>query len=1112
MSRVRSLLPAGQYAEIHGALNDARRSADWTHLDAAQAAWELGLGDRARKEALEARQILLKEGDKRRLGVAYLWLARCEAYFGDDPRAAGIALEKAREILTKQGSGDERALLTLVSAEVTGSTGELGEAERLAEEAGDRWIRGWAAQERATAALAAGEKEDAARAARAALTEWESDPDRPEVNDLTWRLHAILAGAVDAGRFEDHARTAQESLRSLVAGLPDAVRAPFLARKDRARFSRWVELPSGQRTGPPQERPIRDLKTISRVIRAMNTESRIESQLRLIIDSMIECTGAESGLLVLIERDRVSLAVRRGLGGRDLTAGEAPLSMRIARDVAAGGQTICLEDAGLDPVWKAAQSVADQGLRSVLCVPLRFRERTMGAVFLESRARAGAFRDEDRDIAEVLADQAAVALENALLLAKSIIDPLTGAATHAHFERRLAEEVDRAVRMGRPCSMLLVDLDRFKQINDTHGHDAGSRLLKEAAEVLRRELRMADVTARSGPPSSLVGRYGGDEFEVLLPDTSRDTLPAVAQRVLHALHETRFEVNGKRVAIAASLGGASCPEDARTAEDLFLRADEALYGAKRAGRDCFMAFHLLAQTTSSDQVLLSRYGSEVLALITNVLEGGEDPQATLDRALQSVVQVTGAERGFILIYEGKDRIATRSAFQLREEEFAPDRFRLSFGVITRLVREGQPLRVNNAGADPQFQAHKSVQELGLHSFVAVPVPGKTGPVGLLYLDSTSPRKQFTSEDEQLLLRFGEFLGKALGLTAVTLQKSMQIAQLQHLVASSLKDLQSQYRFDALIGDSAALRQVRMTLDHIARFSYPVLILGETGTGKELVAKAIHGNSTRKDHPLVAVNCAALSRELLESELFGHVKGAFTGADRDRQGLFAAAHQGSLFLDEIGEMPEDLQRKLLRVLQEGEYLPVGATVPVKCDVRILAATHRDLEKEVRDGKFREDLYYRLKVFKVPLPSLRERPEDVALLAQHLLEKTLRESDSGRRTLTPEAMHALARHAWPGNVRELENAIRHAVAFSQDAIRPEHLPSEVLAQPRSQMVAQTVQAFVPTGTGRAVDELWKMLVARTLDEVGWNQSAAAKELGISRNTLARKMKAYGIEKPQ
>ncbi len=517
---------------------------------------------------------------------------------------------------------------------------------------------------------------------------------------------------------------------------------------------------------------------------------------------------------------------------------------------------------------------------------------------------------------------------------------------------------------------------------------------------------------------------------------------------------------------------------------------------------------------ADDDLLVKRFGREVFRLVAAIADGDEDAQAMFDAALQATVRATGADRGFIVLFEDAEKATVRSAFRLEAEDLSPERFRISFGVIARLVQRGKPLRVQSVSVDDRFQGQASILALGLTSFLAVPIPGDESPVGALYLDSTSSEKAFTPEDEMLLVRFASVLSKAVGSARRSQRRGMEVEELRLALSAGMTELQAQYRFDALVGESPTIRQLRVTLAHVARFPYPVLVVGETGTGKEIVSKAIHANSPRKDRPFVAVNCAALPRELLESELFGHVKGAFTGADRDRPGLFRTAHQGTLFLDEIGETSEDLQRKLLRVLQEGEFVPVGAVSPQKCDVRIVAATHRDLEREVKEGRFREDLYFRLKVFRVELPPLRERPTDVPILARHLLDRAEKETVSTRRELAPETLDALSRYAWPGNVRELENAMRYALAFSLATIRPEHLPKEILQAPRSEVLREAMDRLGTSGSGglKPADELWKALIARTLDDVGWNQSEAAKQLGISRTTLRQKIRAFGLEAPR
>jgi DNA-binding NtrC family response regulator len=298
-------------------------------------------------------------------------------------------------------------------------------------------------------------------------------------------------------------------------------------------------------------------------------------------------------------------------------------------------------------------------------------------------------------------------------------------------------------------------------------------------------------------------------------------------------------------------------------------------------------------------------------------------------------------------------------------------------------------------------------------------------------------------------------------------------------------------FGGVIARSSAMARVLRLVANLEHSEATVLITGESGTGKEVVAHAIHRHSTRRDGPFVAVNCGAIPAELLESELFGHVRGAFTGAVRDRVGRFEAAEHGTLFLDEIGELPPQLQVKLLRVLQEHAYDRVGESRERRTDARVLAATNADLERAVREGRFREDLYYRLRVVPIELPPLRDRREDIEPLARHLLARSA--ARNGRvMKLSPEAMRALLGHSWPGNVRELDNALEYAVAVCKgQVIFPEDLPAAVLAP--SAIAARS-----------ELHDLGAEAMKCVLDENRWNRAAAARALGVSRTTLWRRMR--------
>jgi two-component system response regulator HydG len=320
-------------------------------------------------------------------------------------------------------------------------------------------------------------------------------------------------------------------------------------------------------------------------------------------------------------------------------------------------------------------------------------------------------------------------------------------------------------------------------------------------------------------------------------------------------------------------------------------------------------------------------------------------------------------------------------------------------------------------------------------------------------------------------------------------------------------LRSEFDLKNIIGKSRPMKELIDMVAMIAPSEATVLITGESGTGKELIARSIHYNSPRKDHSLVVVNCAALTETLLESELFGHEKGAFTGADKRREGRFMHANKGTIFLDEIGEMSPMMQAKLLRVIQEREIQRVGSDDTVKVDVRILAATNRNLEDDVADGKFREDLYYRLNVVTVDAPPLRDRQNDIPLLAQHFLEKYSEKNRKQVKGFSPTAMDILLKYDWPGNVRELENAAeRSVILLNGDYITEKELPLNITQtySEESNWIATQPANTEP----RPLEEVEKEAILAALDASGGNKSETARRLGINRKTLHKKLKSYGV----
>ncbi len=350
----------------------------------------------------------------------------------------------------------------------------------------------------------------------------------------------------------------------------------------------------------------------------------------------------------------------------------------------------------------------------------------------------------------------------------------------------------------------------------------------------------------------------------------------------------------------------------------------------------------------------------------------------------------------------------------------------------------------------------------------------------------------------------DYLAKPLDMEEVLIKVRRQLksAELHRQVREQAERLGERFDFSALIGVSQPMLRLKETLALVAPAEATVLITGESGTGKEVAAQIIHQNSRRREGPLVKINCAALPESLLESELFGHEKGAFTGAHAKRQGRFQSADQGSIFLDEIGETSPATQAKLLRVLQEGELSPLGSDQTVRVDVRVIAATNRDLAQAVKEGEFREDLYYRLNVVNLEMPPLRARGEDIITLAEHFLGVYNRKNQRQLRGFSPAARLRLLAYHWPGNVRELVNAMERAVIMARGSlIEPEDLPLALQAP------AQAPER-VDLRAGLSIQEMERALIVKTLEATGGNRTQAAEMLGITRKTLQNKIKEYGL----
>jgi Nif-specific regulatory protein len=435
---------------------------------------------------------------------------------------------------------------------------------------------------------------------------------------------------------------------------------------------------------------------------------------------------------------------------------------------------------------------------------------------------------------------------------------------------------------------------------------------------------------------------------------------------------------------------------------------------------------------------------------------------------------------------------------------------MSKTLIKRVVSERKALLLMDASNE--VGGVRSVLAAGLSSVMLVPLWVGADICGVLQVDNRDKPSVFGAEELELLMVGASTISFA--TESARLISRLRVAEEQ--LKGGLSYLQNSERKEAsgLIGESEGMRAITQSIERVKDLKVPVFIKGETGTGKELIARALHYQSARHAKLFVAQNCGALPEGILESELFGHTKGAFTGADRDKKGLFELADGGTIFLDEIGEMPHTLQSKLLRVLQEGEVWPLGASRPKQVDVRVLSATHRDLDEMVSEGSFRQDLYYRLHVYPIHLPPLRERGGDITLLAQAFLTRYAREFGRGVSGLSEEAQRALTRYSWPGNVRELQNEIQRALIsrFEGDLILLEDLSPHISgvegASPDVVREALGVQGTLK----EMMEHLERALLERALEEHNNNKTQTAKALGITREGLHKKLNRLSLTSPE
>lgn len=502
--------------------------------------------------------------------------------------------------------------------------------------------------------------------------------------------------------------------------------------------------------------------------------------------------------------------------------------------------------------------------------------------------------------------------------------------------------------------------------------------------------------------------------------------------------------------------------------------------------DTELVFNMLDGATPGDEDERTRLTFELggyrrLQHFSAQLIGEYKLEPLLESMMDAVIDITRADKGFLILADDADfHIKVARGINRKTISDAVDQ--VSDSIIAAVIKNKQALIVSDALQHAEFKAAQSVINLKLSSVMCAPLVHKGKLIGVIYVGNGDIASLFERRHLDLLSVFAT-------QASLILANALLVNDLQD-DNQSLNQRLEEMRYGSIIGSCTAMRQIFNTIEKVAPTAVNVLVLGETGTGKELIANELHHRSPRADGPFVTINCGAIPESLLESELFGHVKGAFTGANNTRQGKFQAAHGGTIFLDEIGEMPVNLQVKLLRVLQERTITKVGATHPETVDIRVVAATNVNLEEAVREGKFREDLYYRLNVVQLVLPPLRKRDEDVVLIAKYLIKKICDELSMGLKTLSPEATQALKKYEWPGNIRQLENRLKKAIVLADSDLLTPHdldLPDEIL------------QGILPLA--EAKERFAHKYIMESLNRNQGNRTQTAKELGVDPRTIFR-----------
>jgi diguanylate cyclase (GGDEF)-like protein len=851
------------------------------------------------------------------------------------------------------------------------------------------------------------------------------------------------------------------------------------------------------------------------------------------LEVAIKLAGGDSGLVLLQERssqDMVALVSQNVDTDAVLEDGSI---LEAVQESIRGGTSVVRDGGPPRLALGNARAFVVLPLRVRLRVPTKIaRDRRrypqpilvkpLGAILIGRGGTAGPLGPDRLQALESFATHAAESIVNARLYQRATRDPVTEFFQRRELEQHLLVELTLAEHANAPLSVLMMSVGGgLTKLSERLGHARADKVIERVARIIRSQVRTEDACFR----------YGAEEFAIVLPSTDEAGAKTAAEKIAKSVSD--YPGFGKGAEVSVATGLAVFPYHAGSREELIRKADQTLFIARTEGQRA-LAWHkgIPKFALRSDKLMgiitgntAKDYRNVMMLLDTVVVVNSLlERRHVLGTLLDMMIQLAAAERG-ILFLEKNGVLTPEVAQDEHRNPVAPTN--VCDEVLARVRKQSIPLLVTaEAHASDEETLAEAVRLRGFERVVCVPLSVKGQDVGCMYFDVTAGHTtlgEFAESDLIFFQALAREIGSALEharlyeenvkhkqelekLNAQLAKKVEAQAEELEVLEQTLEGLKLKYNYDRIVGKSQAIQKVFKLLDRITDSDVAVLIQGETGTGKELVAKALHFNGPRKDRPFVSVNCSAISESLMESELFGHVKGSFTGADADKKGLFEQADGGTIFLDEVQDMSRGMQRELLRVIQEQEIRRVGGKETIKINVRVISATNRDLKDLVKRGEFREDLYYRLNVVFIELPPLRDRKEDVPLIVNRLLDDVKTQNDGREVRIEKGAMRALLRHDWPGNVRELQNWLeKTCLMLEGDTIHETDVRLEGGDQKGS---GSGISGLFDSDYKNAKEAFLREYLKAVLARNQGNVTKAALEAGIMRSSFHKMMRKHQL----